>query len=249
MKNTNVSKPLAKKNRDNPDFPLRRIVKCKCGTSLTGAWSKGKRVSYAYYFCQKRCGYPSIPLNKVDDETISLLERISLKPKGIEAINSLLRETYFKRVTELQKRAENADNDLRKLYELRQALVEKNLLGVYSDEMFKEQNRLVEDKIRKAQYSKNDQMIGKYNIEATTQFIAEKFSDLPKTYKNSTLDQIRVLMCSIFPSGLVWDYPGYSNTKKSPFYQAFLDAEHGGVIYGGPDRNRTCDLLSANEAL
>ena len=36
----------------------------------------------------------------------------------------------------------------------------------------------------------------------------------------STLGKLRVLLCSIFPSGLRWSYPGYYNTKISPIYQS-----------------------------
>ncbi|MEI7690875.1 MAG: recombinase family protein, partial [bacterium] len=54
-RNTNIAVNLTRKNRDNLDFPLRRIVHCKCGNSFTGAWSKGRLKLYGYYFCLKRC--------------------------------------------------------------------------------------------------------------------------------------------------------------------------------------------------
>jgi site-specific DNA recombinase len=234
-RNVNVSAPLAKKNRDNPDFPLRRIVKCSCGQSFTGARSTSRSGDrFAYYFCQKRCGAgPSVPLKKLDDATVELLKEISLTSKGTEAINTLLRETYFQRTATLKKRIAQADSELRKQFEMRQSLVEKNLMGVYSDEIFKEQNRIVEDRIRNLQYTKNDELIGKYDLEKITQFITDKLGNLAQTYKNSNLDQIRVLLCSIFPFGIVWDYTRYSNTKKSPFYQAFLDFQSGSAMFGG----------------
>src|SRR4051812_34143191 len=41
---------LGRRNLDNDDFPLRRIVKCSaCGSSFTGAWSKGQMRRYGYY--------------------------------------------------------------------------------------------------------------------------------------------------------------------------------------------------------
>lgn len=46
----------------------------------------------------------------------------------------------------------------------------------------------------------------------------EKFANLEKTYQLASLSQIRVLLCSIFPSGLFWGYPGLSNTEISPLY-------------------------------
>lgn len=43
-RNTNIHVPIARRNKDNPEFPLRRIVICdKCGNPVTGGWSKGKK--------------------------------------------------------------------------------------------------------------------------------------------------------------------------------------------------------------
>jgi len=97
------------------------------------------------------------------------------------------------------------------LYEMRQALIQKNLSGVYSDEVFKEQNKLIEEQIASIRMTKDDELVNKYNIQSVVEFMRAKFSDLGKTYQESNVTQIKVLLGSIFPSGMVWGYPGYSN--------------------------------------
>jgi DNA invertase Pin-like site-specific DNA recombinase len=233
-RNNNIAKPLAKKNRDNPDFPLRRIVKCSgCGASLTAGWSKGKKQKFAYYSCQKWCGRGhSVPMKEIEDATTKLLNDVSMTPKALELVGSYLRKTYFQRITTLQKRREQADDELQKLYETRQTLIEKNLSGIYSDDIFKEQNRLLEQKIATIQLTKNDDLITKYNIEDVTLFIQDKFSDLAKTYLNSDLQQKRMLLCSIFPSGLVWNYPGYLNTVINPCYKVIFEGQYEPILDG-----------------
>jgi len=227
---------LARRNRDNPEFPLRRIVKCSsCGTSFTGAWSKGKRQCYGYYFCKKRCGAgPSVPVETLEQSTITLLTNITLTEKTTELLNAYLRKTYYQRMATLQKRRDAADDELKKLYEFRQALIEKNISGVYSDQMFKEQNELVEEKIKAVQLTKSDEMIEKSNLEAITKFIKNKLENLAQTYQESTLEQKKILLCSIFPSGLRWDYTGYSNTQISLFYQGILDLQGDSISFGSP---------------
>ena len=233
---------LSRRNQDNPEFPLRRIVRCKnCGSSFTGAWSKGKKKRYAYYFCSNRCGAPSVPVKAVEEATAAFMGSISLKEQTVELIISELRKIYYLRVTTVQKRRESSDADLKGLYEYRQALIEKNIAGVYSDDVFKEQNKMVEDKIQAIHVAKNDALIEKFNLEAISEFIKNKFGNLTQTYQDSSLDQLKILMCSIAPSGLVWEYSGYSNTQISPFYQAFLAIQDDGVNYGAPGRIRTCD--------
>lgn len=239
-RNTNITVALARRNSDNPEFPLRRIVKCKnCGTSFTAAWSKGKLKRYAYYFCKKRCGYPSIPVSKVDEEMLLLLNKISLKPKTLDLLIAFLRKTYFERVSVLQKKRDQADLELKKLYELRQALIEKNLSGTYSDVVFKEQNKILEQKIKEIRITKDDTLTDKYNLGAITKFIKEKFENLAKTYLNSDLEQKRVLLCSIFPQGVAWSYPGYSNTTISPYYQAILDIQAASDTFCSGGGSRT----------
>ncbi len=220
-RNTNIQVSLTLRNRDNVEFPLRRIVRCgKCGTAMTGAWSKGKRAKYAYYFCKKRCGVSSIPMDDLNNATIHYLSTITPTKEAFDAFIALLRRTYYQRVAQLQKRKDEADSELKRLQGLRQSLIQKNLSGIYSDEIFREQNKLIEEQIVSLQITKDDALLAKYNLESIIKFMKDKFANLGRTYQLSNLSQIRVLLCSIFPSGMVWDYPGLSNTEISPLYQA-----------------------------
>ena len=93
--------------------------------------------------------------------------------------------------------------------------MEKNLLGIYSDEIFIEQNKVIEDKIITAQIVKDDSNIKKYNLEDVTKFIMDKFINIGITYKGSNLTQKKALLGSIYASNLKWGrYPGVSNTAN-----------------------------------
>ena len=237
-KNTCIKIPLVRRNRDNLDFPLRRIVKCgKCGTPFTGAWSKGRRSKHAYYFCRKRCGTPSVKAYEMDFSMVKLLEVITPTKDFLEAFIALLRRTYYKRVSQLQKRKNEADTELKQLHALRQSLIEKNLSGTYSDEIFKEQNKLIEEQIIAVQISKDDTVLAKYNLESIVTFMKEKFENLGKTYQDSDLSQIRVLLGSIFPSGMAWSYPGYSNTTISPLFQYIHQFDTMSIPFGDLSAN------------
>jgi len=107
-----------------------------------------------------------------------------------------------------------------RLKELRKLVVEKNLAGIYSDEVFKEQNALIEEKMMKAQIAKDDGTTDKYSLEALTAFIKTLLADLGETYRRSNTSQVKVLLGSIFPSGTAWNYNGGLNFTISPLYQA-----------------------------
>lgn len=242
-RNRNMPPGMSRKNPDNPDFPLRRIIKCsRCGCAFTAAWSKGKKKRYAYYFCRNRCGKGiSIPAETIHNEAQKMLKNMSLLPKTITLFNAYLRRTYYQRSSSLQKKRERADEELKKLYALRQGLVEKNLAGVYTDDVFKEQNRIIEEKIKIVQIAKCDSIIEKYNLQAITEFVSDKFPDLAKTVEEADPEPKKTLLCSIFPSGMRWSYPGYSNTPKSPFFQAIQQLQNNNAVFGAPGENRTPD--------
>lgn len=239
-RNTNIAIPLGKRNKDNPDFPLRKLVKCgNCGTLFTGAWSKGRTTRVAYYFCRKRCGVKSVPAYELDITSVKLLETITPTKECLTTFITQLRRAYYKRVEALKKKRDESDVELKKLTLLRQSLIEKNLSGIYSDEIFKEQNKLIEDRLATIHAAQDDSLVSKYNLEAIVSFISKKFENLGRTYQESDIGQIKVLLGSIFPSGIAWNYPGYSNPHISPLYQSIRSFDTEGIPYGDPNEIRT----------
>ena len=222
---------VSSRTRDNSDFPLRRIVKCsKCGSNFTGAWSKYHR--YAYYFCRKRCIQKSIPADDLENELIWKLQVLTPSERGLRLYCNLLRKAYNKQVLKLKKTIDVADEEISKLEALRQTLIEKNLAGIYSDEIFKEQNAIIEAKIKAAYASKEDELITKYDIDKITAFLKEKLSNLADTFIDSNLSELRCLLGTIFLSGLTWGYPQYSDCRISPLYQGIRDAENNMFSFG-----------------
>ncbi len=232
----NRSAPIeGRKGRDNTEFPLRRMLECsKCGTSFTGAWSKGRSTRYAYYFCKNRCVTSSIPLDDVKDIVTEYMERISASSVGLELYISCLIKTYNAKRAKLDKTKHAADQEIEKLRALRQILVEKNLAGTYSDEIFKEQNAVIENKITAAQSAKNEALLDQYDIKKIEAFIRAKLANLGTTLNTSDLSQLRCLLGSIFLKRMVWGYPGILNRGFSPVYQAIRECSENKVPFGDP---------------
>jgi site-specific DNA recombinase len=241
-RNNNPAK-MPKYTRDHSDFPLRRIVCCsKCGTPFTGAWSKFHK--YAYYFCRKRCIYVSVPVKDLHQDLLRVLEEVKPTEKGVELYCAYLQKAYHKQIARLRKKSKSADEEISKLQALRQTLVEKNLAGIYSDEIFKEQNSFIEQKLIAAHEAKDQELIDKYDINKITAFVEDKLSNLAETYtETEELSQIRSLLSTIFTSGFNWSYPGISYHTISPLYQEIRDADKPGVQNGCWTRIRTYSIL------
>lgn len=231
-----------RKSKDSIEFPLRRILHCgRCGTPFTGAWSKGRSNRYGYYFCRARCIPKSVTINDAEVDLKAHLKSVNPTENGLKLFISCLLKTYTTKISTLDKSRKEADREIDKLKALRQVLIDKNLAGLYSDDIFKEQNASIEVRMIAAQSAKDEVLIEQYNIEKVVEFIKKKLSDLALTYETSTLSQIRCLLGSIFLSGLAWDYPGCSNRGFSPIYQAIREFEHKDVSLGDPGGIRTRD--------
>lgn len=237
-RNRNAGPNVAKRSLDSPDFPMRRLIKCsRCGQPFTGSWAKGKNKRYAYYFCVERCGPQSnVKAGDIDTAREKLLKKLSLKSETVQLVQAYIRRTYYLRTSSLKQKRDQGDIELKKIYETRQALIEKNLNGTYSDDIFKEQNKVLDEKIKAVHAAKNDSVIEKYNLEAINAFMMDKFTNLNKAFSTSDLGRKKSLLCWIFPQGLTWAYPGYSNTVISPFYRCFLDLQAKQVQFGADER-------------
>ena len=221
-RNVRLDVPTAVRQRYNEDFPLRRIVRCSyCGRPFTGAWSKGKSRKFAYYFCQKRCGeYTSVPKDLVHERVVRVLSKIRLTKEAAEFLTESIRVAYVTRTVLLQKHRKEAVNQLNRLSEARQVLINKHLAGTYTDEVYTEQNNQLNEKITavQGQVSKDTALLERYTVEYAVAYVNYKLQNLGQIFTNCDAEQIRLLFASLFPQGLTWDYPGIQHTKISLFY-------------------------------
>ncbi len=228
---------LARRNHSNPDFPLRRVVRCgKCGMGMTGGWSKGRNARYAYYRCGGTCTGIATKVDILEGSVIQTLKEVTPRKECLDMFIAFLYKTYQQRLSRLNKIKSEADQEIATLKALRKTLVEKNLSGVYSDEVFKEQNVTIEDRMTKAQVVKDDATIDRYNIDDVTTFIRTLLADLGEAYKRSSLSQIKVLLGSIFPLGLSWSQEGTLNREISPLYRSICTFDNGAISFGADER-------------
>lgn len=127
LKGRNNNVPLLpRKSRDNADFPLRVILRCgKCGTPFTGAWTKGRSAKYGYYFCRARCTNKSIPIDDADTMIKEYLREKSPNEVGLKLYISRMLKTFHYKMSIINKRRNEADEEIAKLQALRQVLIVK----------------------------------------------------------------------------------------------------------------------------
>ena len=226
---------IGKRLQDNPDFPLRKVVKCsKCYGVLSGGWSKGRHKKYAYYICKNRCGAPSIPVEKLDNSLIEFLQSAAPTKEQLDVFLMVLRKSFYQNVSNLQAKREKATQAVVRLKQMRQTLVEKNLAGTYSDEVYHEQNKIIGNQIADAEVILGETILDAYTMEDVEVFMRDKFSHLDNTYRSSDPGERRVLLGSIAPVGLTWCYSGLSNREFSLEYKTILSISESDLAMSSP---------------
>lgn len=97
---------------NHPDFPLRRFIRCSCGTSMTGSWSTGRtKTRYAFYSCPRGCR--RLPKAKLESAFLAVLDGLSPRP----GVWRLLERTVLDVWRTAQDEATTAERAARRLLE------------------------------------------------------------------------------------------------------------------------------------
>lgn len=213
---------LTRRSIPNDDFPLRRIVKCgKCGSGFTGSSCHGHLKKYPYYWCYKSnlCHSPFVSTGKAHESLKNILIKTTLSELGTEIFQILLESEFSKRHTRIQMHQAKGKQMIGKLIAMRANLVNKHLSGLYSDEVFVEQNTVLSQDIERLQQSINTNSIQGYTLQQCQDYVDYRLSNFNITYNKLDTDNKKALLSTIFPKGFMWNYPGLSFSALNPLFE------------------------------
>lgn len=146
---------------ENPDFPLRRFVHATSGEKLTGAWAQGKLKKYPYYRFQiEKQTYSKWFL---DTTFAAFMEENSISLRYLNAVRIIIKDLATKHSNKKKAKNEYLDTRSAELTNKKGLLIEKNLSGVISDAILRQQLETVERELWKIQRIKerqNSSLIG-----------------------------------------------------------------------------------------
>ena len=131
----------------------------------------------------------------------------------------MVAEKWESRYSHLISNQKKIQDDLEALYTVRKRLVSKNLSGVYSDEIFREQMDLIEDRIIVAKSNNNEAHLQKIDIKIVTKFMNNFLWNLDKAWKEGTLNQRKLLTGSIYPENVIFENNKFRTTKLSQSFE------------------------------
>jgi hypothetical protein len=102
---------------------------------------------------------------------------------------------------------------------MRNNLIQKHLSGIYTDDIFLEQNNMITSNIDRMKTADNTTLTEKYTMATAWEYIDYKINNIEHSYKNLRHDYKKSLISTIFPSGFIWNYPGLTFPKLNPLFK------------------------------
>ena len=204
---------------DNPDFPLRRAVKCpQCGGSLTASWSTGRNHRYPYYRCPRRTCRVNVKRDAMEALFDSFLEEQSISPRVFDLFSAVLQDSWEGRMSatyeteqRLQKRLDEIDAKRQKLLD---ALVYREVID--RSEYARQSARIDSDETAiRAQLAKLYQP--QVTLDDCLDFGRRTLTNLAGTWNLLNSEQRPGFLEAMYPDGLI--YTGEKiGTAQTPWY-------------------------------
>lgn len=236
-------KESVKRKVFNPCFPLRGIVQCTCGRFLVAANVKGRTKSYPKYWCPSNCIH-SVPADTLQIMVKKRLSKIQPSQGLVNGCTLYLHAKYQAKRDRINAKKINAEKESLEQKRLLTELLKRDAEGMYPKEIVEAEVRRIKDKLMILDIVKNDALCNKYDIDGVTNFIKALFKDLVKAYEVSDYGQAKVLIGSIYPSGLMFDGKKLLNHSLGLGFEAILRFNSSKVALSAPRAYRIEPILA-----
>ena len=202
--------------RGNPDFPLRRFVRCRnCDGGLTASWSGGRSRRYPYYSCY-RCGSVRVGGRQLHVQFSGVLEALKPEPKCLRLFEAIVRDVW-------EKRRERSLQDTvvakRRVSELKARLVRLDEKHILDQSVDRQSYMPLRDKLRadlaRAEAVVLDACFEDVDLDVALAASTHVLSNAAELWRGATLEQREALQRALFPNGLVHDGENFGTAVTS----------------------------------
>ncbi len=227
------ARQLAKYNKHNPDFPLRKTVLCgNCKKPLTGSAPRGNGGRYFYYHCRnKDCELygKSIAKDIIETKFSKYLKRITPDDKFFKVLKESVMDLWQEKERDAIIEGQKHEKFLADLHKRRERIFEMREEGSYTKEEFLERKKEMEGKILEAEFALKEAQIENFDIENVITYMADFIRNLGDQWTSIPPDFWPWFQKLIFPEGIPYqNNSGFGTTKLGVIFnlnQAFLKAQ------------------------
>ena len=195
----------------NPDFPLRRFVRNEAGTILTGSWCRGRNRKYPYY--RFKGATWSIKKLALETSFVAFLNQFGLADEYFEQFRESLQESLVKKTAADQKNKAVLEAHLKELKEKQGQLIQKNLQGVLSDSILKDQLSFLENEILNLELRLSVHPVHDEDFAGLLQVAAAYLQNPGEVWAEASFEQKIRLQWFQFPQGVTFDGEKFGTIK------------------------------------
>jgi len=132
--------------RNHPDFPLRRFVRCaECDTPITGSWSRGRARRYPYYRCRNSdCLSVNVSKDQFEHAFLQFLSGLRPKADYVRLFREIILDVWNSKLADAKLANAGIEKRIRELEAKRQGLLEAH---VYAKSVDAELYRREDDRL------------------------------------------------------------------------------------------------------
>ena len=218
------------RNRNNPEFPLRRTVLCsKCKNPLTGSTPRGNGGKYSYYHCHnRRCGMFGKSMRKADVENafIAYLNKITPKLEWLSLFKGTVIDLWKEKAKLFELDVGVAEKRLKALEAKRKRIFEMREDGSYNQDEFIERKEEVENEIVVAKIALDEARIEQFDIETAVSYATAFISDLGRQWFDLSPKLRPRFQKLVFPEGVWYDKENGIGTTKLGLIYTLIEERH-----------------------
>lgn len=204
------------------EIPLRGILKCHCGTPLSGAPSRGKSGKYFYYYKCKHSKHNNISAIKAHNQFLEACELMSLPASKVKKIRTESRNSVDKEMENNRKKAIEKKKQLQdveeKLFSVEEKWIKNDINKDTYDRWHSIYNNEIENLRGVVERLGNDQSKAFSILENRLELL----TDMRQVYSSANTIQKRQFVNMVFDSNLYYENGIY----RTPTMLGILSGNH-----------------------
>ncbi len=222
---------------DNPDFPLRRFVRCgNCDRVYTAGWSKGRNKRYGYYRCVK-CSRTSVRGAVLEEQFAELLLRVQPSPEYLAMFRRAVTDRLNQREREAREIARKGRARVEEIDQRRERLVEAYVYDRAIDrQVYESQLDKLNEQLALARLRAVDAEIEQIDAEGIMRFAEHLATNAARLWVEFNPRQKQRFQRFIFPDGVRYRDGEFLNPRTSLLFNEIEEDGDKAVGVGRRER-------------
>ncbi len=205
---------------DNPDFPLRRFVTHPTlGKKLTGSWSvvrKGKKYPF-YRFEIKGSNYKR---DEFEEKFKTFMDSFGMEPELVSRLKKFVNDEFYRATGNDRLEANKMRSKIKELNDHQTALIDKNLKGVLTDDVLKQQLDRIDKEIASLHITLASVSDNEIDANEVISFCEDYLTKPSVVWEEAGISSKLKLQRFQFPSNVTFDGEKFGTTETSILFKA-----------------------------